>query len=62
MPKPESSADLQAENDSSTLVSDSEEGGSQPKQIKLNEPVDETKSMHTNPMDDTILSKKVGKL
>lgn len=62
MPKPESSADLEAENDASTLVSDSEEGGSQPKQIKLNEPVDETESMHTNSMDDTILSKKVGKL
>ena len=30
VPKPESSADLEAENDASTLVSDSEEGGSQP--------------------------------
>jgi len=34
----------------------SEEGGSQPKQIKLTEPVD-AEGMHTNPMDDTILSK-----
>jgi len=60
VPRPESSVETENVVPQVSDIS-SEEGGSQPKQIKLTEPVD-AEGMHTNPMDDTILSKKIGKL